>query len=209
MVAKPPHPDVVVDNVTSEEFSKTATQHYATIGQIAASWAGFEWFIDVYALALGRIPVEAGLCLTSQISGSARKLDAYIAIACLRGADEKLVGELNKFAQNTKALAERRNRVVHDPWMVATGKGVSHRLETTARKKLRYGYVAVPNSEMLKLFLDITNHNMQFLELHEQIKAAVDRRETICGRHPPRKIMQPVLIRSLASICPTFECARA
>jgi hypothetical protein len=99
-------------------------------------------------LALGRIPVKVGFCLTSQVSGSARKLDAYIAIAQLLGADEKLVCELKAFAGRTTKLAGQRNRVVHDPWLVPTAKGVSQRLEITARKKLRHEYIAVSASEI-------------------------------------------------------------
>jgi hypothetical protein len=77
------------------------------------------------ALMLAQIPQQTGLCLTAQIGGSARKLDAYIAIARLRGAD-KFMGELDALAKATTALSERRNRVVHDPWQPRASRQDGH-----------------------------------------------------------------------------------
>jgi hypothetical protein len=96
--------------------SEEIRTHLATIGLVASSWAGFELAIDMSALAVANISQQVGLCLTAQISGSARKLDAYIAIARQRGADKNFLQELNTLAKETTALAERRNRAVHDPW---------------------------------------------------------------------------------------------
>ena len=55
--------------------------HYAMIGMIAAEWAYFESLIDRYTQRLAGIDDHVGTCLTSQIAGHARKLDAYIALA--------------------------------------------------------------------------------------------------------------------------------
>src|SRR6266446_9476014 len=95
--------------VSSPQFlaqSEDTRSYLAAVGLIASNWAGFELSIDMSALMLAGIPQQVGLCLTAQISGSARKFDAYIAIARLRGAD-KFMGELDALAKATTALAER------------------------------------------------------------------------------------------------------
>jgi len=124
------------------------------------------------ALVLARIPQEAGLCLTAQIGGSARKLDAYIAIARLRGAD-KFIRELDALAKATAALAERRNRVVHDPWFFFADRKLTGRLEVTSRRPLRHEYVKVSKDELIRLLNDIAPHLARFVVLNNQIQGAV------------------------------------
>jgi CelD/BcsL family acetyltransferase involved in cellulose biosynthesis len=51
----------------------------------------------------------------------------------------------------------------------------------------------------------------QFVRHHcraDIVKVPFVRGETICGRPPPCKVLGSVLIRSLASICPAYWCAR-
>jgi hypothetical protein len=140
----------------SDPFGKLAdisVKHLAAVGLIASSWAGFELAIDQAALGLARIPQNVGICFTAQSAGSARKFDAYIAVARLKGA-ESFAGELDKFAKAVASVAERRNRVVHDPWFIITADGKPHRYEATARRKLRSEYIHVTREEMEKLVND-------------------------------------------------------
>src|SRR5260221_12717725 len=170
MAEEPTTPTAILSEQTPEQ-QRAAIDHLAAIGTVASSWAVFEAVIDDLTLKLGNIPQDPGLCLTAQVSGHARKLDAYIAIARLRGAD-KFNGELETFAQETSPLAERRNRVVHDPWLLFFKDG-AQRLETNARKKLRHQLVAMSKEDILKLANDITAHLNRFVDLHEKISAAV------------------------------------
>jgi hypothetical protein len=57
--------------------------------------------------------------------------------------------------------------------MIVRAEGKPHRLETTARRKLRHEYVAVTPPEMLKLISDIENHLVKFKNLHADVMAAV------------------------------------
>jgi hypothetical protein len=56
--------------------------------------------------------------------------------------------------------------------MIVTAEGKPHRLETTARRKLRHEYVAVTPPEMLKLIYDIENHPVKFQNLQADLMAA-------------------------------------
>jgi hypothetical protein len=146
-------------------------EHYAAIGRVAVEWSSFEANIDLYSLRLAGFNQEEGICFTAQIAGSGRKLDAYIAIAQVRGLKAATVKKLHVFAADTQGLAEQRNRVVHDSW---AGIGGPHCLEATARKKLKFEYVEVPTKEVLKLSHKISAHNERFYQLNEQIRAELD-----------------------------------
>lgn len=147
---------------------EAAKEHLAAIGLVAGAWALFETFLDSLALELAQIDSPAGFCFTAQISGWNRKLDAYIAVARLRGL--KSTKELEKFAKDTAGLAEQRNRVVHDPWLLEGGK-LPTRFEVTARRVLRTEHVEVPTEKVLALDKTITAHVQRFISLHETIVA--------------------------------------
>jgi hypothetical protein len=149
----------------------SAVVYLSTIGAVASSWSGFEIALDLSTLMLAGIKTEPGLCLTAQVIGPARKLDAYIAIARLRGAD-KFMKELDAFAKEAVILAERRNRVVHDPWFLVAVDS-PYRLETTVRRKLRHLRVEMSKEEILKINQDIENLLTKFYKLHNRIRSAV------------------------------------
>ena len=100
------------------EEARAESRHYSAIGRVAAEWSLFETVIDNAAIDLAQVEYNAGICFTAQIAGSARKLDAFIALARFRGAPVKLVSDLCKFAQDVTGVAEQRNRIVHDPWLL-------------------------------------------------------------------------------------------
>jgi hypothetical protein len=137
---------------------------------VASTWAAFELSLDLATLHLAGIPQNIGLCITAQVIGPARKIDAYISIARERDA-KKFMDDLNTFAKDTTGLGERRNRVVHDPWQLQHGPFT--RLEATARRKLRFEFVEVTSSEIVSLMTSIRAHNTKFLDLHFRILAAV------------------------------------
>jgi hypothetical protein len=138
---------------------------------VANSWARLEFLVDLSALELARVDGDVGWCFTTQIAGSGRKLDAYIAIAKLRGADS-FTGELEAFAKDTAGLAAQRNRIVHDPWR--TYGLVPERLEVTARKKLRRVIVSMSSEEVMACNDRIVALYARFCELHEKIMVAID-----------------------------------
>lgn len=134
---------------------KLPEEHYAAIGKVAEAWAGLELSIDMACWTLANLTGRVGACLTAQVSGHARKMDAYIALSRLRGADDTLIRRLNKFAVQAQGMAERRNRVVHDPWMAMGVLASPHRLEVTARKKVVLKGVLMLTADVLKLAEEI------------------------------------------------------
>ena len=160
-----------LSNVFSSEgllfLGKAEQEHFAAIGMVASQWAFFEFCIDLNTLQLAMIPEEFGLCITAQVAGSARKLDAYIALARQLGCTTKN-SDLEKFSKDTVALGERRNRAIHDPWVVEQDQEPT-RIEATARKKLRYMTISSPTSKIVQLAFEIMEHVSKFQELHAAI----------------------------------------
>jgi hypothetical protein len=113
--------------------------------------------------------------------GSARKLDAYISLARLRGADKRTVEKLMTFARDTAGLQEQRNRVVHDQWMIFPG-GSAHRYEITARKKLIAEYIDHPTDDLKRLVQTIRRHMNRFEELAMNVRGEW---QALLDRAPP------------------------
>ena len=124
-------------------------KHYAAIGRIAASWSYFEAIVDGATLKFGEIDIPIGICLTAQIVGPTRKLDAFIALARYKGISKRLLEDLLAFAKDARGLGEQRNRTIHDVWYFTPNS--PHRVEATATKVLRLLHIPVTTEELLRL----------------------------------------------------------
>lgn len=149
------------------EKQESVRRHLMAIGFVAAQWSSFEFIIDLCSIILAKIPKNVGHCFTAQISGHARKLDGYMALARLRNGDD-FVDELEKLAKEPTALAEHRNRIVHDLVSGIENPNLS-RLEVTARRYLRDLDVETPTDDVIALAMRIYAHNGKFQEIHQRI----------------------------------------
>jgi hypothetical protein len=159
--------------------------HYIAIGQIASRWALLETTIDISIWGLAELSDKNGACITSQIAGSARKLDAVISLVqTQQPTNAVLIKRLNRFAETTRKLTERRNRVVHDHWIL-NEKGDPVRLEMTARRLLRYQRVQVTMKELNELASLIISHTNDYFEFMKfSVEAA--RSKTSPKTHKPK-----------------------
>ena len=145
------------------------SKHFDAIGRVAVSWSFFEAEIDAACINLASIEDERGVCLTSQITGSARKLDAFLSLSRLHSLPEDLNKRLNKFYDDARHHAERRNRVIHDPWLF-DHPNPPLRYEATARKTLRIERVPMTTELVYKLIEDITNLRSEFMGLEMDVQ---------------------------------------
>ena len=154
------------------ENERLSQKHYAAIGKVASEWAYLELVVDGYSAQLAKVEESFGTCLTAQISGIARKLEAHIALVRLRSG-EFFAKRLNKFAVKARELSERRNRIVHDPWSIDEN-GFPHRYEASARKIHKQQMVYVSTSQVLLLYRDIEIAIDEFIALNKEILAHVE-----------------------------------
>ena len=152
------------------EWLRELDAHYAAIGRVAESWASVELHIDWISWHLAAVSEEVGACLTSQVAGPARKLDAMIALARVRKAPDSLIKKMNDFAKRALEISERRNRVVHDPWIFTSDKKPS-RYTVTARRKLIKQFIAVPTTDLISLSLTIDGLWDELIGLHEEAQS--------------------------------------
>jgi len=138
------------------EWKNRADKHYAAIGIVTANWSYFEAVLDTWIHHFADTSPDVGVCLTSQISGSARKIDALIALIRLRGISDPSPDEFDAFSKKTISIAENRNRVAHDWWDLSDPDFPS-RLMAMARKKLILRMEKVSTEQLNHLAGDIMN----------------------------------------------------
>jgi hypothetical protein len=154
------------------EVRKVIQQHikvYALMGHLASDWAMLEFMINELIWKLAGVSSVTGACITAQIFTINNRLMALISLMRLRGFDEGMVRELNKFAEAVRAPAEKRNRTIHDPVLVSVTEQSVGRLEVTAQRKPVFEVVPISADDINNIRLEILKCSNQFLDLRKRI----------------------------------------
>lgn len=157
---------------TEEEHIET--KHHAAMGRVASNWSLLEAIVDHWSITFAGVHARAGLCLTSQIFGIGRKLDAFIALARLKPLPDGLVAKLHDFAGKAKGLGQLRDRTMHDIWTF-DHPSTPERLQITAVKLLKVESIPVTVEELNKLAQDINNATDEFESLANAVIAVPPR----------------------------------
>jgi hypothetical protein len=147
--------------------------HYAAIGRVTITWAFFEIIIDTHIWRLAEVDTDHGACMTAQIFGSGRKLDALMSLVRHRVGEGPWTKKLNAFAQSTTGLAERRNRMIHDPLVKLDGEEHPRRIGITAKKQLLVTTDPMPVADILKLGRNIHSQHAVLEEIMSEVDAAI------------------------------------
>ena len=158
--------------ITEAVEDTAARDHFAAVGRVASNWAYFEMAVDTCAMQLADIDSKTAACFTAQVIGPSRKFDALIALCGLIETPEELLKKLRQFAGHAIGIGERRNRVVHDPWLIHEGK--AHRFEITAKKKLVREVFKSDPGELEQLADTIETLNTEFNDLAVAIYDATE-----------------------------------
>ena len=149
--------------------------HYTVIGLVACLWGFLESGIDGAISDLARTDERVMACVTAQLIGPARRMDALVALFRHEGGSEEIVKQLKKFQGSIQQLGEDRNRVVHDPLMKNNKTGKVHKSLTTAKGELKYELAPVSIDDMKKTAEEIREANWRFSHLRDAIKAEMNR----------------------------------
>jgi hypothetical protein len=161
-------PQMTPEEITRWQETIIENKHFAAIGCIAANWAYLEQIVDHGSIMLANVPARRGLCLTSQIFGIRRKLDAYISLARLRPISRELIAKLNDFAEAARCLGGRRDRIVHDVWEF-DHPSPPGRFEIKAEKKLIVRSVPESTETLLAVAADIEKLTERFQNLESDV----------------------------------------
>lgn len=86
------------------------------VGQIASQWAHIEHVLDMIIWRLASVEPRKGACITAQLNGPYARFRAILSLANVMGLDRKLIKRIHTLSNEVQGKAEKRHRVVHDPW---------------------------------------------------------------------------------------------
>ncbi len=137
--------------------------HYAALGKVADAWADLEFEIDQLIWHLMHTNQALGACATAQMIGPAPRLRTVRALAHLWELSEKILGDIGSFEGQANALAQERNRALHDKRLINWKTKQVVRFEVTTRKTLTFEqrpesleYLAELREKILKLVREFT-----------------------------------------------------
>lgn len=150
----------------SEDCAESIEPYLALVGRISAAWAVLDLYFDsAIAHLLGGDP-NAVACVTTQFNSHYPKLKAVIALCKHKGASRGRVKELEKFLGALNDLSERRNRAVHDAWLLKNGKIVG---------KVNFGGVRAAHPSSIEDLTNLSNliidRGIKFLDITSSIYA--------------------------------------
>ncbi len=123
----------------------------SAIASVISSWARFEYRIDEAIWRLSGLLPEIGACITAQLTTVASRFNALSALVQMQGWEDSKIKKLNKVRDKSFAIADKRNRVAHDPWFMAYKSKNHYRLQKTAKGRLEYVYKIVTEDELVKI----------------------------------------------------------
>jgi hypothetical protein len=144
---------------------------FALSGRVADGWAMFEFHLDRTLWRIAAVNDAAGACITAQMLSVHGRLRALRSLVALAGGTRHLIKEINKIAAASEGLAEQRNRLVHDPWMMNVTKRTVGKMRITARGKLDFRYVPVTDTEVSAVLKNIDAHTKRFFEFERRLWA--------------------------------------
>ena len=128
-------------------------QVYALVGRISATWAQFEHMLDAMIWAMfPEVPQRQIACITSQIMGHRPRYAVLVALLTEQGFPQTLVSRTNKLNGEAESLANKRNRSVHDAWMVAAGSHETYQYKAMPKGDLKFG-LHPHDTAQLEMFL--------------------------------------------------------
>lgn len=168
--------------------------HYTVIGRVASTWAHLEALIDGSISDLASCGEAQMACVTAQLIGPAKRMDALLALFVFRGGSELLRKKIKAFQGRLQQLGEDRNRIVHDPIFIKIETGEAHKVLITAKGQLKYEFVALSIEEMKRTAERLKETGREFSALQKEIKSEMDRileeqpertHEVLLGQNPP------------------------
>jgi len=89
-----------------------------------------------------------------------------LALLKFRQAPQTLLDEFNVVSKKMEKVAAKRNRYVHDPVVMEAETGKIARMEATADKHIRYGFMASEVSDLISLTIEIDHVGLEFDQLY-------------------------------------------
>jgi hypothetical protein len=140
--------------------------YFTAIGKLANAYSQLEFSVNDAIWELANVARSAGVCMTAQMIGPGPRNRCLLALLKFRNAPQALIDEFNLVGKAIEKVAARRNRYVHDPISFNPGTGEIQRMEATADKHIRYGFMVAEIGALAKLADDIEGATDAFDQLY-------------------------------------------
>jgi hypothetical protein len=141
---------------------------------VASYWAVLEALIDGAIAHLALCGESEMACVTAQLIGPAKRMDALIALFTHRKGSDILRKQLKSFQGRIQQLGEDRNRVVHDPLVLDDETGKVSKLLATAKGELKFSFQPISKQQMIDVGVSIKRAGQDFIELRNAIEAEMN-----------------------------------
>ena len=155
----------------STSFSPEFDPYFFSIGQLAILWAEFEFSVNDAIWELSNVSRKAGSCMTWQLIGPAPRFRCLVSLLNLRKVPQELVKAFNVLSSDADSLGRQRNRYLHDPIMLDTTDNSIQRLEITADRFVKHGFIPIEVGEIGKLCIAIDELDLKFEDLYLRVLA--------------------------------------
>jgi hypothetical protein len=140
--------------------------YFTAIGQVANAYSQLEFSINDAIWQLANVARQVGVCMTAQMIGPGPRNRCLLALLQIRKAPQSIIDEFNTLSKRIEGVAAARNRYVHDPIVINQDNGEIMRMEATADKSIRYGFMGAEIQGMMKLALKIDTAAHDFNQLY-------------------------------------------
>ena len=148
---------------------------HAKVGLVASAWSMFEFTVNRCIWMLAGLNPVAGACITAQIVNMASRIDCLLALMKLRSIDEKFLMQANKLKQTTYGTQEKRNRLIHDPFVYHSKTRMAGQIEITAKGgKPVFRVKEISMDEVVNTHKEILRRIEDFSAIEHGIVSALD-----------------------------------
>jgi hypothetical protein len=147
--------------------------YFIGIGRVSMAAAHLDMMVSHSIWRLANAAQWAGACITSQITAPIPKFRALTALLQMREGKPEHMKALNSISVEVDSCARQRNRLIHDPAFIDPKTRDTVRFQATADRKLEFGMVASPLSEIVELHDKIVALTVKFYDLMEEAFAAL------------------------------------
>jgi len=138
---------------------------YPLVGLIAAESARIEELLDQEIADLADLQFPVAACLTGQMIGPNPRFTALRQLAVQRGMDESLIKRIKTLSGNAGPIFDKRNRVVHDPWVEDRASKETFQKRTKPRASPDYGFKPVGISDLKAILGELRKFEDKVREL--------------------------------------------
>jgi hypothetical protein len=150
--------------------------HIEYVGLIASQWATLEFYIDSTCWRLAAVSPEVGACFSANLGSIHFKLRTLYALLELHNVNPIVLKSLRTFQGKVSGTADKRNRVVHHPWMPYVspkGSGMSQFVYRADQKGREFGGKPVPLNDLVSINQEIMKRIGEIMKLRERIADSV------------------------------------